>query len=335
MITRKSIVESQQWSREDLEHLFQLSDNMRHQCGSGGGRTISLKRTLYGYTMYYLFYEPSTRTRFSFQAAAINLGMDVIGSDNAGEFSSAVKGETLEHSIRVTVGYGAHVIVLRHPQVGAAQRAAAVCREYNVSLINAGDGTGQHPTQALLDVYTIQREMGHVDSLTVVIGGDLAHGRTAKSLSYLLSKFKDIRIIFVSPPQLAMSQEILDHLDKHHVYYEQAHSLRDVLRKADVVYWTRIQKERHAVALSKKVRKSKAADPETFQIGLSQMGDLKATARLMHPLPIARNPDGTGGEILAEVDDHPKAAYFRQASSGLYVRMALLNDIMIPNGKGK
>src|SRR5437868_10806682 len=202
----RHVVESQQFSRSLLEELFVRSEEMKREPHHFIGR-------LAGQVMAALFYEPSTRTRLSFEAAMLRLGGTTMGTDNAREFSSAAKGETLEDTIRIVSCY-ADVIVLRHYEEGAARRAAA---SSSVPVINAGDGPGQHPTQALLDLYTIRDELGHVDGIRIAMVGDLANGRTVRSLTYLLSKFRDIRIVFVAPPQVAMRQDLKDHLDEHHV----------------------------------------------------------------------------------------------------------------------
>src|SRR5467141_4396460 len=189
----RHVVESQQFSRALLEDLFARADEIKRQPHHFSGR-------LNGRVMAALFYEPSTRTRLSFEAAILRLGGRTMGTDNAREFSSAAKGETLEDTIRIVSGY-ADVIVLRHSEEGAAKRAAAVS---SVPIINAGDGPGQHPTQALLDLYTIKDELNRIDGIRVAMVGDLANGRTVRSLTYLLSKFKDIKIWFVAPPQVKM-----------------------------------------------------------------------------------------------------------------------------------
>src|SRR5919198_1078885 len=197
----RHVVESQQFSRELLEEIFERADEMKREPHRASGRLL-------GRVLAALFYEPSTRTRLSFEAAMLRLGGRTMGTDNAREFSSAAKGETLEDTVRIIGGY-ADVIVLRHHEQGAAARAAAVS---DVPVINAGDGKGQHPTQALLDLYTIKDELGRIDGVRVAIVGDLANGRTARSLAYLLSKYKDVEIWFVAPPQVAMRQDIKDHL---------------------------------------------------------------------------------------------------------------------------
>jgi aspartate carbamoyltransferase catalytic subunit len=240
------------------------------------------------------------------------LGGRVISTENAAEFSSVAKGETLEDTIRIMNGY-ADVIVIRHYEVGAAKRAAAVSR---VPVINAGDGVGQHPTQALLDLYTIRKEIGKIDGLRVAMVGDLAQGRTVRSLTYLLSKFQDVRLYFVAPPLLKMKGDILEHLKERKVWYAEGTSLDKVLPEVDVVYQTRVQKERFGdrIADYEKCRGVYVITAESLRL-------MKDKAIVMHPLPRL-------GEIAMEVDNDPRAAYFRQAQNGLYVRMALLTQVL-------
>ena len=259
-----------------------------------------------------LFYEPSTRTRFSFETAMYRLGGSVISTENAAEFSSVAKGETLEDTVRILNGY-ADVLVIRHYEVGSAKRAASVSR---IPVINAGDGAGQHPTQALLDLYTIHKEIGSIDGLRIAMVGDLAQGRTVRSLTYLLSKFQNIRIYFVAPPLLKMKEDILDHLRERNVWYTEETDLDKVLPEVNVVYQTRIQKERFG---------DRIADYEkcrgVYVINSRSLRLMKADAIVMHPLPRL-------DEIAMEVDSDPRAAYFRQAQNGLYVRMALLSMVL-------
>jgi len=287
-----------------LEDLFERTEEIKREPHHFIGR-------LAGQVMAALFYEPSTRTRLSFEAAMLRLGGQTMGTDNAREFSSASKGETLEDSIRIVSGY-ADVIVLRHNEEGAARRAAAVS---SVPIINAGDGPGQHPTQALLDLYTIRDELGRIDGVQVAMVGDLANGRTVRSLTYLLSKFKDIKVWFVAPPQVAMRPDLKIHLDEHHVPWTETQDLESVLPNVDVVYMTRIQKERFT-------------DPEAFnavkgiyRIDKEAMARMRKYAILMHPLPRV-------DEISPDVDADPRSAYFRQARNGLHVRMALLDRLL-------
>jgi aspartate carbamoyltransferase catalytic subunit len=203
--------------------------------------------------------------------------------------------------------------VLRHYEVGSARRAASVSR---IPVINAGDGAGQHPTQALLDLFTIHKEIGSIDGLRIAMVGDLAQGRTVRSLAYLLSKFQNIRIYFVAPPLLKMKQDILDHLSEKGVWYAEETDLNKVLPEVNVVYQTRIQKERFGDRLGdyEQCRGVYVLNSQTLRL-------MKADAIVMHPLPRL-------DEITMEVDTDPRAAYFRQAQNGLYVRMALLSMVL-------
>jgi aspartate carbamoyltransferase catalytic subunit len=300
----RHVVESQQFSRPLLEELLDCADEMKHQPHHFSGR-------LTGQVMAALFYEPSTRTRLSFEAAMLRLGGRTMGTDNAREFSSAAKGETLEDTIRIVSGY-ADVIVLRHNEEGAARRAAAVS---TVPVINAGDGPGQHPTQALLDLYTIRDELDRIDGIRVAMVGDLANGRTVRSLTYLLSKFKDIKIWFVAPPQVAMRDDLKAHLDEHRIPWVETEDLDAVLPEVDVVYQTRIQKERFTDPAAYQALKG------VYRIDNRSLSLMRKYAIVMHPLPRV-------DEIDPEVDADPRAAYFRQARNGLHIRMALLDRLL-------
>jgi aspartate carbamoyltransferase catalytic subunit len=300
------VIEAQQFDVPTLLHLIETTQEME-KAVSGGGTSDLHKRI-----MATLFYEPSTRTRFSFETAMYRLGGSVISTENAAEFSSVAKGETLEDTVRILNGY-ADVLVIRHYEVGSAKRAASVSR---VPVINAGDGAGQHPTQALLDLYTIHKEIGSINGLRIAMVGDLAQGRTVRSLAYLLSKFQNIRIYFVAPPLLKMKGDILDHLREKNVWYAEETDLDKVLPEVNVVYQTRIQKERFG---------DRIADYEAcrgvYMLNSDSLRLMKADAIVMHPLPRL-------DEIAMEVDSDPRAAYFRQAQNGLYVRMALLRMVL-------
>ena len=295
------VIESQQFDRKALEKLFRIADCFEKKHGV----------PLHGKIMASLFYEPSTRTRFSFESAMLRLGGSVITTENAKEFSSVSKGETLEDSIRVVSGY-ADVIVLRHDEEGSAKRASIVS---DVPVINAGDGSGQHPTQALLDLYTIRRELGKVDGIRIAFVGDLKHGRTIRSLAYLLGKFKKVKIDFVSPKGLRVGADIKEYLDRHGVYYEETENLDPVITEVDVFYQTRIQKERFKNP--KEYTKFKGC----YRIDLALVKRMKRKSIIMHPLPRV-------DEIATEVDTSTKAVYFKQARYGLLVRMALLKEIL-------
>jgi aspartate carbamoyltransferase catalytic subunit len=302
----RHVVESQQFDRPLLEKVFGVAAKMEELVAAGGSEELR------GRIMASLFYEPSTRTRLSFEAAMLRLGGEVLGTESAGEFSSVAKGETLEDTVQIVGGY-ADVIVLRHFDVGASRRAAAISP---VPVINAGDGPGQHPTQALLDLYTIEKELGRVDGVRIAMVGDLANGRTVRSLSYLLSKFDRVELVFVAPAAVTMGRDIKTHLEERGVSYRETQDLDSVLPEVDVVYQTRIQKERFGSRLGEYRRVS-----GVYVIDARAMSLMRPDAVLMHPLPRV-------GEITPEVDADPRAAYFRQARNGLYVRMALLRLLL-------
>ena len=255
-----------------------------------------------------LFYKPSTRTRFSFEAAISRLGGSVLSTETAKEFSSEVTGGQLEDTIRIIAAF-CDVIVLRHHKEGGAARAGAVSR---VPVINAGDGEGgQHPTMALHDLYTIHTECKTLDGLSVAFIGALDTGRTVRSLAYLLSKFDRVKLYFLAPQEMQMKQDILEHLDENRVSYELSSSPEQILPHVDVVYQTSIDRER---LLRRDV------DVSQYDINATVLRLIKSNAIIMHPLP-------RSVEIDPEVDRDPRAAYFRQDLSGLLVRMALLTMI--------
>ena len=297
----KHVVESQQFTLPLLMDLFNRSRGMERVAGRGG--TLEYQNKI----MATMFYQPSTRTRFSFEAAMHRLGGRVLSTEHARSFSSEMEGEQVEDSIRI-VGSYSDVIVIRHHEEGGARRAAQVSP---VPVINAGDGNGgQHPTQALLDLYTIYRERP-IDGLSVAMIGELDKGRTARSLAYLLAKFERIKIFFVSPPELQMKPDILQYLDDHGVHYELESDIDRVVTEVDVIYQTRIRPERVADIRGLK----------RYAIDSAVLGHMKPDAMILHPLPRTVELDKT-------VDSDPRALYFRQAVNGLYVRMALLTMLL-------
>jgi aspartate carbamoyltransferase catalytic subunit len=327
----KHIIRSQQFDRAQLEALFRTADRMRRAFENPDPRAAQwaqdeLRKRLTGKLMYAFFFEESTRTRFSFCTAGMNLGMNVVWTENAKVFSSAspVKKESLEHCIEVLCRYRPHVIVMRHDEEGASERAVAVVERIGapVSIINAGDGVGQHPTQAILDLYTIQRVRGSIDGATVVIGGDLLHGRTVRSLAYLLAKFDGTRVLFTSPAELKPRADITDYLDRHNVPWGWSSDIETVLPEANVVYWTRLQTER--IKDERLKARMMKLQSEEFRIGLPQMALMRHDAMLLHPLPI----NSQTLEILPEVESDPRAHFLStQVDSGLYTRMAGLLDV--------
>lgn len=299
----KDIVSVKQFGTDDLAYVFEIARHMQEMVARVG--TFDL---LKGKILANVFYEPSTRTSSSFTAAMERLGGSVIPINEV-TYSSVSKGESLPDTVRTLERY-ADVIVLRHPDVGASALAAQYSSK---PIINAGDGVGEHPTQALLDLFTILAELGAVDGLTVTMVGDLKYGRTVHSLSRLLSLFS-IRLNLVSPDILAMPSEILEELEASGTPVKTA-SLDHVIGETDVLYVTRVQKERF----------ENPADYDTvknaFVIDADTMRAAKERMIVMHPLPRVT-------EITMEVDDDPRAAYFRQMEYGMYVRMALLAMVL-------
>lgn len=291
------LFEAQQLDPDIIRQLFSLADELEAK------REPRLK----GKVMASLFYEPSTRTRLSFESAMHRLGGGVIGTENAASFSSAAKGESLEDSIQVISMY-ADVIVLRYFEKDIAKRLAKIL---SVPVINAGDGAGQHPTQALLDLYTIKRELGRMDDISIAMVGDPKYSRSVRSLVYLLGKYKNISVHFVSAPELRPEPDILAYLDRHNIRYEQHDALDAVITKVDVIYRNRLQKER----FPNEDLYKRCIDRIT--INREVASSMKNGAILMDPLPrdAALSPD---------VDDLPQAVYFKQPYYGLLVRMALL-----------
>ncbi|KAE8675244.1 Aspartate carbamoyltransferase [Hibiscus syriacus] len=280
------VIEAQQFDRETLNAIFEVAKEMEKIEKKSPGSQI-----LKGYLMATLFYEPSTRTRLSFESAMKRLG----------------------DTIRTVEGYS-DIIVMRHFESGAAKQAAATA---GIPIINAGDGPGQHPTQALLDVYTIEREVGKLDGIKVGLVGDLANGRTVRSLAYLLTKYQDVKIYFVSPDVVKMKDDIKDYLTSMGVEWEESADLMEVASKCDVVYQTRIQRERFGerIGLYEEARGKYIVDKNVLKV-------MQKHAVIMHPLPRL-------DEITVEVDGDPRAAYFRQAKNGLYIRMALLKLLLV------
>ena len=300
----KHVYESQQFDLELLDIIFNMADEMKQDLFA---RQRQYADVLKNKIMASLFYEPSTRTRFSFESAMARLGGSILTTENAKEFSSASKGETLYDSTSVMCGY-ADLIVMRHNEPGSAKMAAEVS---SVPVINAGDGSGQHPTQALLDLYTIKDNFSTIDGLTFAMVGDLKYGRTVRSLSYLLTKYDHIKIYYVSPLVCKMDEDIKDYLTKYKVEWEEVDSLEKVLPLVDCVYMTRIQKERFHNLKDYENASGK------YILGMEEIKLMKQKSIIMHPLPRV-------DEIAQEVDNDPRAQYFNQAKNGLYIRMALL-----------
>lgn len=313
----KDVLSIEQFDRTDLEQFFEVVARMKRVVEQNGSTDI-----LRGKILANLFYEASTRTDASFSIAMKRLGGEVHNIVGV-QFSSVSKGETLEDTVRVLSGY-ADVIVLRHPEKGAALRAAEAIHAQRhklnlrpVPLVNAGDGVGEHPSQALLDAYTIVQKFGRISNLTVALIGDLKHGRTVHSLAKLLSLYENVKLVLVSPPSLRMPAELVAELRSQNVELREVDSITDAqtLTETDVWYVTRVQKERF------ETHEAYQEVSGSYQVTAETVGRMKPNAIIMHPLPRV-------GEIAEDVDNLPQAMYFEQAANGMYVRMALLSGVL-------
>lgn len=291
------LLSTKQLSRADTEEIISVAREMEKVLKKGGNSLLK------GKILASLFYEPSTRTRLSFESAMQRLGGDIITADGI-QFSSLYKGETLEDTMRMVSQY-ADIAAMRHPEQGSAERAASAS---TIPFINAGDGPGQHPTQALLDLFTIQKECGHIDGIHVAMVGDLRYGRTVHSLSYLLGLYSPIHLTLISPEELTMPGKVTSFLREKKIAYEETREIKAALA-ADVIYMTRVQQERFADKSEYERLKLKYVLTARLLKGKNVV--------VMHPLPRV-------GEIATDVDTLPNAAYFRQAGNGVAIRMALL-----------
>jgi aspartate carbamoyltransferase len=300
----KDILHGNQFSQRDINGLIKVASNFERELKKKDCLTL-----LKGKILATLFFEPSTRTRLSFETAMQRLGGGVISMASA-EGSSAAKGETVADTAR-TVSQYADVIVIRHPRVGSAKEAADAA---SIPVINAGDGAGQHPTQALLDTYTIHKELGSLKNLVISMVGDLKNGRTVHALVELLSLYQ-ARLYFVSPGGLRMPEEITSNLKKKGIEIEETENFEKAASQSHLIYMTRIQKERFTdLTEYERVKGSYVIDGEFLR-------KLKKRITILHPLPRV-------DEIRPEVDTYPGAAYFRQVRNGVFVRMALLAMVM-------
>jgi len=307
----KHIISARQFDKKSLQSIFTIANKIKV------GQYE--KNALSGKILASLFYEPSTRTRLSFESAMLRLGGKIISTENARQFSSVAKGETLEDTIRI-ISFFSDVIVLRHPEKGASELAAKFA---SVPVINGGDGNGEHPTQALYDLYTIFSKFppkaklangGKNQNFTVTMMGDLKNGRTIHSLSRLLALYPKVKQIFVSPKPLAVPDDLKEELKVKKIDYSEVEDFEKGVSQADVVYQTRIQKERFKNEKEYKKYFGK------YIIDKDSLKYLKKKAVIMHPLPRIN-------EISKEVDSDPRAAYFEEAQNGLYTRMALLLSV--------
>jgi aspartate carbamoyltransferase len=300
----QDIISVRQFTRENLEYIFAVADEMKAVVKRVGSTDL-----LKGHVLACVFYEPSTRTSSSFIAAMSRLGGSVIPINEV-KFSSVTKGESLPDTIRTLESY-ADVIVLRHPEVGASQVAAEYARK---PVINAGDGVGEHPTQALLDLYTIRSELGNLDGIHVAMVGDLRYGRTVHSLARLLCLY-DVRLTFVAPEILRLPLDVLNDIRACSRPVAESYSVQDAISDLDVLYVTRVQRERFADQAQYEAVK------DFYVITPELMTEAKERMIIMHPLPRVN-------EISYALDNDPRAAYFRQMENGMYIRMALLAAVL-------
>lgn len=301
----QDILSVSQFGPDRLEYIFEQARSMRKIVEERGGTDL-----LKGRVLACLFYEPSTRTSSSFIAAMERLGGSVIPITQGVQFSSVSKGETLPDTIRTLEQYS-DVIVLRHPEIGSAKVAADYA---GIPIINAGDGPGEHPTQALLDLFTIREELGRINGLKIAMVGDLRFGRTVHSLTKLLLHY-DVSLRFVSPEILRLPLKIMNQVIDAKMNARETHDVADVIENADVLYVTRVQKERFSdLAQYESVR-------DHYEITTELMTQAKKEMVVMHPLPRV-------GEIHYAVDEDSRAAYFRQVKNGMFIRMALLASVL-------
>ncbi len=301
----KDILSVEQFDKDSLSYIFTRTEEMSEMVNQIGSCDI-----LAGYTLACVFYEPSTRTSASFIAAMERLGGNVIPITQGIQFSSVSKGESLGDTMNTLENYS-DVIVLRHSEIGSAAKAAKYA---HVPIINAGDGIGEHPTQALLDLYTIRKEMGKIDGLRVAMVGDLRNGRTVHSLTKLLMNY-DVSYRYISPDTLRLPLNLMNELINKGIDVREDDRIENVIRDVDVLYVTRIQKERF------NDMEQYEAVKNYFEISMDLMQQAKSNMVVMHPLPRV-------GEIQFNVDKDPRAAYFRQVRNGMFVRMALLAAVL-------
>ncbi|MBU0998913.1 aspartate carbamoyltransferase [Patescibacteria group bacterium] len=298
----KNIISTHQFKKNEVKKILARAGAMEENVKKG-----KVKQILKDKIIACVFFEPSTRTRFSFETAALKLGAKIISAENAMENTSAHKGETIEDTTKILCSY-ADLVIIRHPKSFSLEAAAKVA---TVPLINAGDGTNQHPTQGFLDLYTIKKEHKRLMNLNIGFGGDLLNSRTLKSLVPLLRLYTGNKFYFISPKELRLPREFIKELKENEVQFEELKSLEEALPNLDVLYMTRVQKERFAnITDYNKVK-------DLFILKKKHLKNMKKDAIIMHPLPKIN-------EIEKEVDEDPRATYFHQAQNGVYVRMALL-----------
>ncbi|SHO54885.1 aspartate carbamoyltransferase [Vibrio quintilis] len=299
---KKHIISIPELSREELELIVQQAARLKAE---------PAPELIKGKVVASCFFEPSTRTRLSFETAIQRVGGSVIGFDNGGNTSLAKKGETLSDSVQVISSY-VDAFVMRHPQEGAARLASEFSN--GVPVINAGDGANQHPTQTLLDLFTISETQSQLDNLNIAFVGDLKYGRTVHSLTQALAKFKNNRFFFIAPDALAMPEYILEELDDAGIPFSLHTDMEEVIPQVDILYMTRVQKERFDESEYAHIRSA-------FILTAAHLKHARSNMKILHPLPRV-------DEITTDVDKTPHAYFFQQAENGVYAREALLSLVL-------
>lgn len=300
MIKNKSLVSITDFTKDEILRIIELAADFEADPN---------QRLLEGRVIASLFFEPSTRTRLSFETAINRLGGRVIGFSDANA-TSTTKGETLKDTIKMVSNY-AELIVMRHPLEGAARYASEQSR---VPIVNAGDGANQHPSQTLLDMFSMHKTQGRLDNLKIAMVGDLKYGRTVHSLIQAMSHFSPT-FYFVAPDELKMPNEYKDFLRAHGIPFEEHRDMNEVIDKVDILYMTRVQKERFSDLLEYQRVK------DAYILHNSMLESTRPNLRILHPLPRVN-------EISTDVDSNPKAYYFKQAENGVYTRMAIIASIL-------
>ena len=299
-LSRKSLISIQDFSKDEIIHVLEVARDFERDRS---------QKLLEGKVIGSLFFEPSTRTRLSFETAVNRLGARVIGFSDAMN-TSVSKGETLKDTIKMVSNY-VDMIIMRHPLEGSSRYASEVA---SVPVINAGDGANQHPSQTLLDLYTIMQTQGRLENLTVNMVGDLKYGRTTHSLLQALSHFNPT-FIFTAPEELRMPEEYKTFLDEKGIAYKETTSLEEYMNDCDILYMTRVQQERFTDPMEYERVK------DVYKLTAPMLSSVRPNMKILHPLPRV-------GEIEQDVDETPYAYYFKQAENGLYVRMAIISYLL-------
>lgn len=298
---KKDLISITDFSKEEYLRILDLAGEFEQNPN---------QRLLEGKVVASLFFEPSTRTRLSFETAINRLGGRIIGFSDSNS-SSVTKGETLHDTIKMVSNY-VDLIVMRHPLEGAARYAAEIS---HVPIINAGDGANQHPTQTLLDMYSIWKTQGRLDDINLLMVGDLKYGRTVHSLLMAMSEFKNPVFNFIAPEELAMPNEYKNYLTEKNIKYDEHLEFTDIISEADIMYMTRVQKERFSDPIEYEKVKN------VYILKNEMLHNTKSNLRILHPLPRVN-------EINIDVDSNPKAYYFEQALNGLYTRQAIISHAL-------